>query len=534
MTKSPDPSGLPTGASGDASKADLLHAAVRSGDVAAIAELIQSGEDLGRVDGEGLTPLHRACRDQQFAIAEGLMAARAAPNVTAPDGTTPLVEAVGRSNEQLARLLLGHGADPNVVGEGAPSALTTAAVLRHRPLVELLLGAGADPNRRDPIGSTPLTMAAALGEIPLMETLVRHGADVREEGKDGPPLAAALRNARGPAAVWLLAHGADPTRPTEGGWTPLLMAAWRGVTPVVSLLLEVGVAPDAARTTKGATALIVAAAHGHPNTVRVLLAAGADPCLAGGDGITALGWAERMAYRRCQLVLLEDPRVRAAVSARSLQVPTARATLRKRPVIPRLRELPSLIAFRWGDRVVVEGCSVGLALVSKNARAKAAEHLGEALRLIARTRPRVFATLRRDLRGLLVAPLPGVLGSLLTDTRLCALDEAHVLDPQPGAITRLAATIIHEAVHARLVRLGFDYAEPIRARVERVCIKQELLFAERVSDGVGLRRERRQALLRQTSAYSNRATRERALASAEARKLVSPWLLRAVRWVALR
>ena len=67
----------------------------------------------------------------------------------------------------------------------------------------------------------------------------------------------------------LLEAGADPNE-GSGFYTPLAVAAARGNTPLVSLLLEAGANADW-------HAVQVAAFGNHAKTVRVLLAAGVDP-----------------------------------------------------------------------------------------------------------------------------------------------------------------------------------------------------------------------------------------------------------------
>jgi hypothetical protein len=47
----------------------------------------------------------------------------------------------------------------------------------------------------------------------------------------------------------------------------------------------------------------------------------------------------------------------------------------------------------------------------------------------------------------------------------------------------MVLAIVHEATHARLDKLGINYTEDIRERVERVCIKSEISFAKRLPGG---------------------------------------------------
>jgi hypothetical protein len=93
-----------------------------------------------------------------------------------------------------------------------------------------------------------------------------------------------------------------------------------------------------------------------------------------------------------------------------------------------------------------------------------------------------YDRLRRDLERVLVVVLPGALGSYSERLRACQLDPRHVLadDSSPEII---AATIVHEATHARLQRCGIGYDEERRSRIEAVCFRREAAFAMKLPNG---------------------------------------------------
>lgn len=65
---------------------------------------------------------------------------------------------------------------------------------------------------------------------------------------------------------------------------------------------------------------------------------------------------------------------------------------------------------------------------------------------------------------------------------LCQLWETFVLASETTP-ERLATTLVHEATHAWLFRLGFGYEEAIRVRIERVCIRAALRAARCLPNG---------------------------------------------------
>jgi hypothetical protein len=110
----------------------------------------------------------------------------------------------------------------------------------------------------------------------------------------------------------------------------------------------------------------------------------------------------------------------------------------------------------------------------------------EALCLIRDHAPRLYSRLRRDLELIWVRVLPGPLGGYSHDLRACLLDARFVLD-RSRPCSLIAASIVHEATHARLRGCGIDHREPMRNRVEAVCVRAEMDFAARLPDGAAVR-----------------------------------------------
>ncbi len=107
--------------------------------------------------------------------------------------------------------------------------------------------------------------------------------------------------------------------------------------------------------------------------------------------------------------------------------------------------------------------------------------LDEALGLIARHTPHHFRRLRRDFDRVLVQRY-ACRGAYLPEAHTC-LVELTFLGNQDFSASQIAATILHEAMHARLHRLGFPLAMRDRARQERFCRRAEIEFGRAVPDG---------------------------------------------------
>jgi hypothetical protein len=98
----------------------------------------------------------------------------------------------------------------------------------------------------------------------------------------------------------------------------------------------------------------------------------------------------------------------------------------------------------------------------------------------------------------------------------------------------IAATIVHEATHARLARRGIGYEEKLRPRVEAACERRELAFAAKLPHGDKVREQAERTLefiARGHEVLTARAIRERKVeGGVEAfRHLGTPrWLARAM------
>jgi hypothetical protein len=177
------------------------------------------------------------------------------------------------------------------------------------------------------------------------------------------------------------------------------------------------------------------------------------------------------------------------------------------------------------DRKVIDGLWVG-SYHGENAEA-ALQRVEAALALIKTwDRPR-YGRLTRDLDRVWVRRIASGAGHL--DQRLwaCILDEGFVLDESTDA-EMIAGAIVHEAAHARLDRVGFNYEEDQRERVEAICNRRMLAFARKLPDGSGVRAWAEANLAAHPSCYTDAAITEREQAGAlRLLKEVRPrWLAR--------
>jgi hypothetical protein len=109
------------------------------------------------------------------------------------------------------------------------------------------------------------------------------------------------------------------------------------------------------------------------------------------------------------------------------------------------------------------------------------DKITEALELIAVHDPSRFARIRRQLRAVFVVPA----GGEIYDHGLAGyMATASLLRERPTAHVALA--IVHEAAHARLRANGIRSTPANLDRIERLCIAQEVAFAQRLPDAEAL------------------------------------------------
>ena len=172
--------------------------------------LFDSGADLNKTDGNGVSPLHhaasrekidtvqlliklgaepqlwKAAKNGQYDILQKLLQAGANPNkIELHGGEFPLLLAAMKGQKNIVQLLLQRGAKPNVGNQYGNTPLHWAARLDRKAVVKQLIDGGADPNIGNIWGQTPLYKAVQHGKKDVVKLLVDIGADKSIADEDG-------------------------------------------------------------------------------------------------------------------------------------------------------------------------------------------------------------------------------------------------------------------------------------------------------------------------------------------------------------
>lgn len=130
-----------------------------------------------------------------------------------------------------------------------------------------------------------------------------------------------------------------------------------------------------------------------------------------------------------------------------------------------------------GFRVVVENTRPDIRT------SDALDRLDEALALIEQYQPWRLRHLRRDLAFFRVARFP-CRGAYFPDQRAC-LTELTFLARRDITAAPVAASIVHEGMHARVHRRGVSKSPRDLAREERLCRRSELEFGQALPPELG-------------------------------------------------
>ncbi len=171
------------------------------------------------------------------------------------------------------------------------AALLEASVGGNTGTVAALLAQGADVNARSSEDGTPLMYACAKGHAALVQMLLAAGADPQARAADEngwPVIMLAAESGSPEIMARLLEKGADPNATDRFKNTPLMLAALRGHTGSVELLIKAGARLDAQETRQNNFPLLHAVSRGNAEVAAGLIRAGANVNLADQAGMTAL------------------------------------------------------------------------------------------------------------------------------------------------------------------------------------------------------------------------------------------------------
>ncbi|XP_004756362.1 protein phosphatase 1 regulatory subunit 12B isoform X5 [Mustela putorius furo] len=223
---------------------------------------------------------------------------RGSPRVRFEDGAVFLAACSSGDTDEVKKLLA-RGADINTVNVDGLTALHQACIDENLDMVKFLVENRANVNQQDNEGWTPLHAAASCGYLNIAEYFINHGASVgivNSEGEVPSDLA------EEPAMKDLLLEqvkkqGVDLEQSRKEEEQQMLQDARQW--------LNSGKIEDVRQPRSGATALHVAAAKGYSEVLRLLIQAGYDLNVQDYDGWTPLHAAAHWGVKEACSILAE-------------------------------------------------------------------------------------------------------------------------------------------------------------------------------------------------------------------------------------
>lgn len=199
----------------------------RVGDIQGIKKLYSNGSfNSSYCDEEGITPLHWAAINNQYAMCEFLIGEGVDVNKKGGESVaTPAMWAAQRCHYYIVNLLLENGADPFTTDIQGYNILHLATFEGNIFLLVLLLHHGIDVDVPDRQGHTCLMWAAYKGFPTCVDLFLRWGANVQasDETKFTALHWALVKGSQG-CIQKLIEYGADRYAQTSTGKTPAITA----------------------------------------------------------------------------------------------------------------------------------------------------------------------------------------------------------------------------------------------------------------------------------------------------------------------
>jgi len=132
--------------------------------------------------------------------------------------------------------------------------------------------------------------------------------------------------------------------------------------------------------------------------------------------------------------------------------------------------------------------------------------VSEALELIQQHDPVRYRRFLRDVRRIWIHTLVGARGQFSFNFKRCSLDLGFV---QSAPIESIASTIVHEATHGHPCLTKMGYPEGLRARIENICMQQQLTFLRKLPSASRAEDDVKRNLTTEPSFWSDKARSER-------------------------
>lgn len=221
-----------------------LHAAIDSGNLDALRDLLSENENAYAPDGLRRSALVYAVEKKDIVAAELILSFSTGGIDEASENGTALMIAAQNGDTAMASLLLQFGAHIDAADEHGTTPLMAAQFQQQHGMMAFLLAGGADAAARRINDENTLHLAGMQNDLIALDMLLAHGAaaDINRQKKVGKdtPLMKAVKARSHNAVQKLLAAGADPQIADSQAMTALHEAAKLNDTRMIYILAAEG------------------------------------------------------------------------------------------------------------------------------------------------------------------------------------------------------------------------------------------------------------------------------------------------------
>ena len=270
-----------------------LHHAVLSGSIKMVEFLLKKGA-ICTANNNGNTPIHIATSLGRIDMVE-LLQKYDGFNLNTPngEGLTPVHMAVKNDDLVTIRRFNVLGADLEAFSSGNITPMASAACSGHLPIVDFFLQAGVSSETSDNNGTTPFLHAAKNACIPTMTTILTQRSEALNETDSDDLTAlhyAAVNEGGDDALAFLLSKGINVDTRDKYNRTALHFAASSGLCHIMDILLKAN-ADIHAVDNKGRSVLHIALQHQQESAFHFSLRHSANISINDNEGKSTIDYA---------------------------------------------------------------------------------------------------------------------------------------------------------------------------------------------------------------------------------------------------
>jgi len=282
-----------------------LSQAAIAGQIEVVTLLVEKGADMEAGDNEGSTPLHNACASGRSEIVRYLVAKGAQINSRDNFGMTALLFASLRGNIDIVDYLLQNGADISAKTDNNRGVMLLSGQLE---MLKYFMDRGFSIDEKDQDGNSLLHMALFRRNPEMIGQLISLGIDINSVNNFGAtPLMNSVFRGDPSLTEMLLKAGANPDIIDNRGSSALSESIRSGKSAILQLMLQYNGSVDIIDKSTGMNMLHMAAVRGQSEAVKMILERNTiDINSIDRNGFTALDYANKYGHKKVSELLMKN------------------------------------------------------------------------------------------------------------------------------------------------------------------------------------------------------------------------------------